>query len=230
VLLGNTSAETSDIERSGDLPAQSKIGGCFTGEDPDVDARTAQPRWVGVASVSLVPSACVGAAPSRFSLWRIPGRKQLFHAGAELQLRSRTDACSSQVRLALGLKDSDAFAYVIPADESAGTRLLAVRESLHDYRSATKALCPNIAVSRSSRSDLFHMRALQTFDATVAGATHREIADVLFGSHVVASSWSTDSDIRAQVRHLIKRARHYVNRGYFSLLCASDARAGTSRG
>ena len=208
---------------------QSKIGGCFTGEDPELDARSSQPRWAGVASVSLVPAHGDGDASSRFSLWRIPGRKQLFHAGPELRLWSRTDACAASLRLALGLKDSEAFAYVIPADGLATARLLAVREALESYRSAGKTLRVSTSVAGRSRTDLFHMRALQAFDATVAGASHRDIADVLFGSDV-ACGWSSDSDVRAQVRHLIKRARHYVNRGYFALLGASEARGRRSMG
>ena len=136
---------------------------------------------------------------------------------------SRTDARAESLRLALGLEDSEAFAYVIPADEFATARLLAVREALGSYRSAGKTLRVSTAVTGRSRTDLFHMRALQAFDATAAGAKHREIADVLFGPGI-ACDWSSDSEVRAQVRHLIKRAKHYVNRGYLALLSASDAR------
>jgi hypothetical protein len=228
-LLGSTSAETSDIAHSGARPEQPKIGGCFTGEDPGLDARSSQPRWADVASVGLVPAPSVGDTSARFSLWRIPGRKQLFHAGLELQLWSRTDAFAARLRLALGLEDSEAFAYVIPADGMATARLLAVREALGNYHSMRKALRVSSSMTRCSRIDLFHMRALQAFDATAAGASHREIADVLFGSDV-ACGWSSDSDVRAQVRHLIKRARHYVNRGYLALLGASDARERRSQG
>jgi hypothetical protein len=211
------------------MPNPSRIGGCFTGEDPELDARSSQPRWAGVAPVALVPAPCGGDASSRFSLWRIPGRKQLFHAGPELRLWSGTGAHAARLRLALGLEDSEAFAYVIPADGMATARLLAVREALENYHSAGKTPQVSTSTARCSRSDLFHMRALQAFDATAGGASHREIGDVLFGSDV-ACEWSSDSDVRAQVRYLIRRAKHYVNRGYLVLLGASDARGRRSMG
>ena len=222
-LLGNTFAAIRGIARNGEMTIQPKIGGCFTGENPALDGRCAQPRWTSSASISLMPAPYKGNASLRFSLWRIPGRKQLFHQGSELQLWTGTTACDSQVRLALGLEDSAPFAYLIPADELANARLLAVREAVENYQSTAKI--PDAGISKSrSRAELFHMRALQAFDATAAGASHREIADVLLGADAVAGGWSKDSDIRAQVRYLLKRARHYVNRGYLSLIDASDAR------
>ena len=220
---GSTCDEICDTARDGAMLQQRQIGGCFTGENPELDARISQPRWAGVAAVSLIPAPCEGEGSSRFSLWRIPGRKQLFHAGSELQLCASTDTSAARLRLAPGISDSEAFAYVIPADGLASARLLAVREALENYHSAGARHRVSTAVVRCSRTDLFHMRALQAFDARAAGVSHREIAKVMFGSNV-ACVWSSDSDVRAQVRYLLKRAKHYVNRGYLTLLRTSGAR------
>jgi len=65
-----------------------------------------------------------------------------------------------------------------------------------------------------------HMRALQALDGAQAGASQREIASVLFGEEVVAARWGTDSELRAQVRHLIRRARAYMRGDYRRLVTA----------
>jgi len=193
-----------------------RIGGCFTGEDPHLDSRSAQPRWLHKPPVWLVPLSCEGTLPQPFSLWRIPGRKQLFHEGGDLQLWSRTRGSVAQLRLSHELEDSAAFAYLVPADEGLDARLLAVRETQATYESGI-AEQVSATMAGPSRADLLHVRALQVFDATTAGASHRDIADVLFGAERVARKWNSDSELRARVRHLIKRAEYYVNGGYRDL-------------
>lgn len=78
------------------------------------------------------------------------------------------------------------------------------------------------AKQRPSRMDVLHVRALQAFDGTVHGASHRDVANVLYGAEAVANCWSSDCEHRAQVRHLVKRAKHYVNGGYLELLNPPD--------
>jgi hypothetical protein len=74
---------------------------------------------------------------------------------------------------------------------------------------------------RPTRSLLAHMRALQALDATLAGASHRDIGAAIFGSEAIMIRWHPDSELRAQVRHLIRRGRVLVNGGYRRLLAAS---------
>jgi hypothetical protein len=62
------------------------------------------------------------------------------------------------------------------------------------------------------------MHALQALDGVRAGATQREIAEALFGVAEVESRWSADGELRAYVRHLIRRGRTYSNGGYRKLL------------
>jgi hypothetical protein len=208
---------------NGEIPRPVRIGGCFNGEDPELDSRSAHPRWLHKPAVSLVPLPCEDTSPKPFSLWRIPGRKQLFHERGDLQLWSRTRQSVAQLRLSHGLEDSAAFAYLVPADEWLDARLFAVRETQATYESGI-AEQGSATMAGPSRADLLHVRALQVFDATTAGASHRDIADVLFGVERVARKWNSDSELRARVRHFVKRARYYVNGGYLDLTCTLNPR------
>ena len=205
------------------MPRPSKIGGCFIGEDPERDGRAGQPRWTSRSSVGLVPLPQTNGVSLKFSLWRIPGRKQLTHEGPDLQLWSRMSACVAQFRLDRGLTDSNPFGYVFQADELLGTRFSAVLETLANYQPGTRPPMPP-STGRPSRADSVHVRALQAFDATTAGASHRDIGEVLFGADAVANGWGSDSELRAQVRYLIRRAVRYVNGGYRALLGSDGGR------
>jgi hypothetical protein len=79
-------------------------------------------------------------------------------------------------------------------------------------------------VVRPTRIAVMHMRALQALDGVQAGASQREVASVLFGEEVVAARWGTDSELRAQVRHLFRRARAYMRGGYRRLVTVSSDR------
>jgi hypothetical protein len=52
----------------------------------------------------------------------------------------------------------------------------------------------------------------------------RDIGEAIFGSEAVMTRWHADSELRAQVRHLIRRGRTLMNGGYRTLLTASGAR------
>ena len=62
-------------------------------------------------------------------------------------------------------------------------------------------------------------RALQVLDGSLAGATQREIAAAVFGSHRVERDWTDPRDhLRDQVRRAIHRGRALMAGGYFQLL------------
>jgi hypothetical protein len=69
----------------------------------------------------------------------------------------------------------------------------------------------------ASRASLLHLRALQALDGAQAGASHRDIAQALFGQEAVALRWSADGELRAQVRHLLSRAEGLMRGGYLAL-------------
>ncbi|MFX9664910.1 hypothetical protein ABTO78_19840, partial [Acinetobacter baumannii] len=61
-------------------------------EDPALDARDAHPAWLPGhdAVVQLYPDADPPVDAELFSLWRIPGHKQLLHDGKGLVLIARS--------------------------------------------------------------------------------------------------------------------------------------------
>jgi hypothetical protein len=68
-----------------------------------------------------------------------------------------------------------------------------------------------------TRAELLHLRALQALDASQAGASHRDIAQALFGLEAVILRWHEDGELRAQVRHLLRRANAFMAGGYLAL-------------
>lgn len=68
-----------------------------------------------------------------------------------------------------------------------------------------------------TRAALLHLRALQALDAAQAGASHRDIAQALFGLEAAVRRWNEDGELRAQVRHLLRRAEAYMGGGYLAL-------------
>jgi hypothetical protein len=67
-------------------------------------------------------------------------------------------------------------------------------------------------------------RMLQALDGVVAGATHREIANTIFGADVVRAEWRGASDhLRLKVQRLVREARRLAGGGYRDLLRGEDA-------
>jgi hypothetical protein len=71
---------------------------------------------------------------------------------------------------------------------------------------------------RLERSGVTHARTLQALDGVSAGASQRDIAAAIFGDHRVQSHWTSDGELRAQVRYLLRRGKDWINGGYRSLL------------
>jgi len=64
--------------------------------------------------------------------------------------------------------------------------------------------------------------ALRVHDARTAGASQREVAEMLFGEEHVRLDWNARSDsLRSRVRRLVKEARRLAAGGYRSLLQSS---------
>jgi len=64
-----------------------------------------------------------------------------------------------------------------------------------------------------------YARILQALDGERAGATQREIAEVMFGRERVAEVWGQDSNwARARIGRLLREGRALINLGYLKLL------------
>lgn len=155
-----------------------------------------------------------GVATRRFDLWRIPGRKRLVMDGHDLALTADLSALRMRLSLSGTLEDGDAYVDTVPLTPG-------LRGQLDGYREQARALeglAPQIPPVRAvTRAALLHLRALQALDASQTGASHRDIAQALFGLESVVLRWHEDGELRAQVRHLLRRAQAFMNGGYLSL-------------
>lgn len=191
--------------------------------DPRLDGRAASPIWTSSAAppVALVRDRmrrlkARTASADLFCLWRLAGRKRLFHDGSGLRLTVHFLTREVQMRMSDDLGDGDRFAYQVPA--TADDR--GVSAALRAFRSLNG---PELTLERPSRADLFHVRALQVLDGLSAGASQRELGIAIFGRAAVDRGWQPDGALRAQVRYLIRRARALVAGEYRSLIASGPA-------
>ncbi|MNL48666.1 hypothetical protein D3C87_1715430 [compost metagenome] len=117
--------------------------------------------------------------------------------------------------LAADLADGTAYAVTAPLGPG-------LRGQLDAFTAQAQALEGNAPAEPSARAvtraALLHLRALQALDGLQAGASHRDIAQALFGLEAVALRWQADGELRAQVRHLLRRAEAYMRGGYLVLV------------
>lgn len=169
-------------------------------EDPALDARDAQPAWFpGHDSVvQLYPDADPPPAATAFDFWRIPGHKQLLHDGKGVALIAHSPGRCLRFALAPGLEDGMAVAYAHRG-----------RGALH----APDTPAP-MARPRPPPAALRELHTLQALDATLAGASLREVAEGLFGADAVTADWHADGELRARVRRLVRRGTALMRGGY----------------
>ena len=70
-----------------------------------------------------------------------------------------------------------------------------------------------MARPRPPPSALLELHTLQALDATLAGASLREVGEGLFGADAVAD-WYTDGGLRSKVRRLVRRGEALMCGGY----------------
>ena len=149
-----------------------------------------------------------------FDLWRVPGRKCLVLGGTGLTLLAEVSAQRLRVTLADDLADGAAYACTVPLGP-------ALRGQLDGFNAQAQVLQGHAPAESSTRPAtrpaLLHLRALQALDGAQAGASHRDIAQAVFGLEAVAQRWQADGELRAQVRHLLRRAEAYMKGGYLVL-------------
>ncbi|CAN7364205.1 DUF2285 domain-containing protein [Acidovorax sp. LjRoot129] len=181
-----------------------------------MDGRIAHPVWLSSSDELLHVRAvhAHGAATRQFDLWRIPGRKRLMMDGHNLALTADISALRMRVSLSGTLEDGGSYVGAVPLTPG-------LRSQLDEYREQAQALegrVPQFSpVRAATRAALLHLRALQALDASQAGASHRDVAQALFGLEAVVLRWHEDGELRAQVRHLLRRAEAFMHGGYFSL-------------
>lgn len=196
---------------SGALPSH-HAGACDVALDPRLDAREAHPVWIGAEDrLPHLRPAQVGSAGDGpvFGLWRIRGRKHLLHAGADLILSALDGRQRLRTSVSPALAEGSACRLSLPP----GGEAAAASAALQGLRGEHHAP----AFRHVSRMDMLHMRGLQAIDALQVGCGHREIAEAVFGADAAAGRWHADSDLRAQVRHILSRAKALMAGDYLRL-------------
>lgn len=225
VSPGSTCAATRAIaptgaERPIRLPRPRLSPGGYEGlENPDLDARDADPDWLPdpATLVGLGP-AVTGDAPP-FDLWALPGRKSLIHDGRRLLLRTRVGRRVTRVAISLTLRDGAPYAFAVPAGAARRERTLWAADLAEMLdNSAAEHRGRGAVVSRSA---IVHMRALQALDAEAAGASERALARLIFGSAEADATWNA-SPTRAKVRYILRHGRALRDGGYRQLLAAIE--------
>jgi len=184
-------------------------------EDPALDARDAHPAWFPDHDtvVQLYPDADPQPDAMPFEFWRIPGSKHLIHDGKRLVLQTHGPGACLRFALAPGLEDGMAFAYAartsahLPALAGELHKLAAATDAAHAVPAAT-------ARARPTSAALQELHTLQALDATLAGASLREVAEGLFGADAVAARWYSDGGLRSKARRLVRRALELMRGGY----------------
>lgn len=185
-------------------------------EDPALDARDAHPAWFPDhdAVVQLYPDADPPPDALCFEFWKLPGHKHLIHDGKRLVLVARWPGCCLRFVLAPGLADGMAYAYAIRACTAPCERYAALASELNKITVAAGAAPAATVRPRPPLSALLELHTLQALDATLAGASLREVAEGLFGVDAVAADWHADSALRARVRRLVRRGDGLMRGGY----------------
>ena len=193
--------------RRGRMGAIAQRWGLHGLENPGLDAREAHPAWRPEPAhlVQVHPDLAPAADAVRFDVWRIPGHKHLFHAGRHLALTAWLPGRWRRFALAPAL-EYDMPCVHLSHDGDAGLPPVADEAAWFCSR------------PRPSRAMLLEAHTLQTLDATLAGATLREVAEALHGTAVVAADWHADSALRARVRRLAQRGAVLMRGGYRRLL------------
>ena len=166
------------------------------------------------AVLQLYPDADPPPDAVAFTLWRLPGRKHLIHDGRRLLLMTRWPGGCLRFALAPDLTDGMAYAYAIRARDTPLARCQALAASLNELAAAIGINPVARTTPRPSLTALLELHTLQALDATLAGASLREVAEGLFGSDAVAAGWYADGGLRSRVRRLVRRGRSLMRGGY----------------
>jgi hypothetical protein len=197
-------------------PEAARAWGLRLLEDPELDARDAHPAWFpepgGV--LQLYPDADPSPDAYAFAFWRIPGHKHLIHDGKRLVLTACWPGGCVRLALAPSLADGVAYLYAVRACAAPCARYRTMAAELHKLAVVGAGAPAAAARSRPAPAALLELHTVQALDATLAGASAREIAEGLFGAEAVAAGWYADGGLRSRVRRLVRRGQSLMRGGY----------------
>jgi len=181
-------------------------------EPPDLDARDAHPTWFPdhPELIQLYPDVDPMPDVATFDFWNMPGSKCLIHDGRRLLLTMRWPGCCLRLAVAPGLEAGMGYIHAVRAC----ARPCAIAASLGKLSVAADAVPLAAARGRPSPAALLELHTLQALDATLAGASLRQVAAGLFGTAMVKGTWHADGGLRSKVRRLVRRGRTLMLGGY----------------
>ena len=107
-----------------------------------------------------------------------------------------------------------AYVYAIRACDMPCARHCVLRTEL-DKLAVTTGGTPAAATRpRPAPTALQELHTLLALDATLAGASLREVAEGLFGTDAVVKGWYADGGLRSRVRRLVRRGQGLMRAGY----------------
>jgi hypothetical protein len=189
-------------------------------EDPGRDAREVQPHWLGDPQGLVHLKTDEDPLPDApaFCLWQTPGRKRLTHEGKHVLLTSQLPTGVLRLALSPQLGTGMAYSPALRAGPAAAARWAGAQPTLALLERTEQPA--GTTASRPASSTLLNMRTLQAIDGKLAGASQREIAEVLFGLEAVGQHWGADSELRAQIRRWLRRADTFIEGGYRQLIAS----------
>jgi len=180
-------------------------------ENPALDARDACPAWFPEhdSTLRLVPDIDPLPDAVTFAFWQLPGHKQLIHDGKRVLMAADWPGNRLRFALAPGLEEGMAFAYAVRA----GTAATALRQLANTITTTAQAAPATVMHPRPTAAALLELHTLQALDATLAGASLREVAEGLFGVDAV-QDWYADGGLRSKTRRLVQRGDTLMRGGY----------------
>lgn len=95
-----------------------------------------------------------GAGTGPVSLWKIPGRKHLTHAGSQLSLTVEQGPNHLRASLDTDLEDCSPYGLTVPLDSHLRTRLSGYQVQAN----AIQGKWPSVDARRITRASLLHLR------------------------------------------------------------------------
>ncbi|PBC20223.1 hypothetical protein CK226_25570 [Mesorhizobium sp. WSM4311] len=133
----------------------------------------------------------------------------------EIGLHMRAEHSGTHVALLSDPRPGKPLAAIIPLDDMAPDRLLAIERFI---RSIANRHFPDARLTTAQRRRLGHM--LRCLDGREELASHFEVAAALFGRRLVSAADWHDSAFRYQTHRLMRDGLKMVERGYRQLLRA----------
>jgi len=205
-------------EEAQHVPVVATAWHLHTYEDPCSDARVARPDWIPLAPCILKLMKSDDPSARLFSIWRLPGVKTFYRNGKDLLLTVRTGAQTWRLLQSPALCNNNGYAYDLRGGVDpfqAASMMSKINACMSPRRRRT---CRALAAAfRPGRDLVVHFRTLRALDAQAVGASHREIAEALFGERDVWERWAKDGELRSYIRFLLRRGRRLVEGGYCRL-------------